>query len=215
MSRSSSQLYVPSRSIPTQLLHANTVSLSPFGPQVAAHIRHLMRSAPNHLTAIISCSSPDQYRDIPTAASENKPIEPGAPAAEKDDDDDDDDGGTLPKLTGLLVSSFNTVALHPTPYVSFNIKLPSLTYDVIRASNGFTASGLKDARVADALVKRGVALRNRYSETFWAEWVEGDDGRLAKGKGGTWWMRCRLLGDRCVEVGDHMIVVAMVLECGG
>ena len=123
----------------------------------------------------------------------------------------------LPKLTGLLVSSFNTVALYPKPYVSFNIRLPSLTYDVIRASNEFTASGLKDARVADALVKRGFALRDRRSEKFWAEWVGGEnnDGRLAKGKGGTWWMRCRLQGDKCVEVGDHMIVVAEVLECGG
>ena len=28
-------------------------------------------------------------------------------------------------------------------------------------------------------------------------------------------MRCRLLKEKCVEVGDHMIVVAKVLECGG
>ena len=41
------------------------------------------------------------------------------------------------------------------------------------------------------------------------------NGRLKKGLGGTWWMRCRLQGDKCVALGDHMIVVGKVLECGG
>lgn len=43
----------------------------------------------------------------------------------------------------------------------------------------------------------------------------GRDGRLEGGKGGTWWMRCRVVGDKCVEVGDHVVVVAEVVECGG
>ena len=188
-----------------QLLHANKASPS---TAVAAHIQHLMRSAPNPLTAIISYSSRERYRDNPPAASENEHIAP-APEVGKNDG-----MGSLPKLAGLLVSSFNTVTLDPKPYVSFNIRLPSLTYEVIRASNGFTASGLKDARVADAFVKRSFTFKDRYSENLWAEWVDGD-GRLKRGKGGTWWMRCRLQGDKCVEVGDHIIVVAKVLECGG
>ena len=118
------------------------------------------------------------------------------------------------RLTGLLVSSFNTVTLTPKPYVSFNIKLPSMTYSAIQASHVFTASGLKDARVANAFVKP----RRTYGEpcrgNVWRHLAESD-GRLKEGKGGTWWMRCRLLRDQCVEVGDHVIVVAKVVASGG
>ena len=49
---------------------------------------------------------------------------------------------------------------------------------------------------------------------MWHDLVESD-GRLKKGNGGTWWMRCRLSGEKCVEVGDHMLVVGKVLDCGG
>lgn len=120
----------------------------------------------------------------------------------------------LPEMAGLLVSSLNTVTLYPRPYVSFNIKLPSRTYATIKASNGFTASGLKDARVAEAFTKRKSTLADPFGEYVWHDLVESD-GRLKKGNGGTWWMRCRLSGEKCVEVGDHMLVVGKVLECGG
>ncbi len=175
---------------------------------VPAHIRHLMRSTPNALTAIISCPSPQRYRDDPSATSEIGHFEPAPEVAHNHHMD------PLPKVAGLLVSSFNTVTLTPKPYASFNIRLPSITYSIIKASNGFTASGLKDARVADAFAKRKFTPRDPYGENFWRDLVEEDD-RLKKDKGGTWWMRCRLQGDKCVEVGDHMIIVAKILECGG
>lgn len=38
---------------------------------------------------------------------------------------------------GMTVSSFNTVTLHPQPVVSFNIKLPSETYNAIDTSSRF------------------------------------------------------------------------------
>ena len=117
-------------------------------------------------------------------------------------------------VAGLLVSSFNTITLYPKPSVSFNIQLPSSTYNTIRASGGFTASGLKDARVADAFVKRKPTHADPLGEHVWRDLVESD-GRLKTGQGGTWWMRCRLSKDKCVEVGDHMMVVGKVLECGG
>ena len=166
-----------------------------------------MRSTPNALTVITSTSSPEQYLADPFTALMNKRTEP-APAVEENDTDQ------RPKIAGLLVSSFNTVTLTPKPYVSFNIKLPSCTYATIKASGGFTASGLQDARVADAFVKRRNIPLDPHADGLWHDWVESD-GRLKKGKGGTWWMRCRLLREKCVEVGDHMIVVAKVLECGG
>ena len=178
---------------------------------VATHIRHLMRSAPNALTVITSCPSPHLYRDNPSAASENEHVELAPQPKEEDD------MHQLPRISGCLVSSFNTVTLTPKPYVSFNIRLPSFTYSTIQASNGFTASGLKDARVADGFVNRKFKWNDPhgpYGGSFLHGSVEAD-GRLKKGKGGTWWMRCRLLGEKCVEVGDHVVVVAKVLECGG
>lgn len=163
-----------------------------------------MRSTPNPLTVITSRWSPPQY---PYDASGNQHNELAPEIKELNEDQS-------PKIAGLLVSSFNTVTLTPEPYVSFNIKLLSRTYCAIKASSEFTASGLKDAQVADAFVKRKFTSSDYYGDNVWHGLVE-IDGRLKEGKGGTWWMRCRLLGDKCVEVGDHMVVVAKVVECGG
>lgn len=167
-----------------------------------------MRSTPSALTVIISCPSRQQYSDDPSAAALGNEHTNPASEVEKND------MHRLPEMAGLLVSSLNTVTLYPRPYVSFNIRLPSRTYATIQASNGFTASGLKDTRVAEAFTKRKPTRGDLFGEYVWRGLVESD-GRLKKGNGGTWWMRCRLSRDKCVEVGDHMLVVAKVLECGG
>lgn len=172
-----------------------------------AHIRHLMRSTPNPLAVITSRLPPRPPQDDAYAWLGNQRNEPAPEGKENAMDQP-------PKFTGLLVSSFNTVTLAPKPYVSFNIRLPSCTYAAIVASKEFTASGLNDARVADAFVKRQFRTGVIREDNFWHGWVE-NDGRLKAGKGGTWWMRCRLSGDKCVEVGDHMVVVAKVVESGG
>ena len=174
---------------------------------VPAHIRHLMRSTPNPLTVIISRSPPLQSQEDEFIPPENQRIKPASEVYENDMDQ-------LPKVAGLLVSSFNTVTLTPKPYVSFNIRIPSSTYYAIKVSNEFIASGLKDARVADAFVKRKITAGDLCGDNVWRGLVEVD-GRLKEGMGGTWWMRCRLLGDKCVEVGDHVVVVAKVVESGG
>ena len=112
------------------------------------------------------------------------------------------------------MSSFTTVTLSPKTHVSFNIKLPSHTFAAMQDSKVFTASGLKDTRVAEAFAKRKPKFGDEWCEEVQHELVE-DDGRLKKGMGGTWWMRCRILPDKCVQVGDHVIVVAKVMESGG
>lgn len=163
-----------------------------------------MRSTPNPLTAIISRLPPRQFEVDPFAASEEQQLS----------DVKQNDVDKLPKIAGLLVSSFNTVTLTPKPYVSFNIRLPSSTYFAIKTSMEFTASGLKDAQVADAFVKRKSTIEDFHGDNVW-HGLADIDGRLKEGKGGTWWMRCRLLEDKCVEVGDHMVVVGKVVESGG
>lgn len=64
---------------------------------------------------------------------------------------------------------------------------------------------MSDAGIAHAFVK------NNASSEGWEHMV-GDAGRLSDGGGGTWWMSCRLLQDKCVQIGDHVLVVGEVLD---
>lgn len=107
----------------------------------------------------------------------------------------------------LLVSSFNTVTLSPTPLVSFNIKLPSRTHSAITSSGIFTASALWNPRAARNFSGHYVKKHPWVPKIP----VEGEyTTYLATNR--VWGMRCRLLQDKCVEVGDHMIMVGEVLE---
>ena len=143
-----------------------------------AEVRNLMRSVPHALTIITSHHS--------LILSEVDPEAPG-------------------EQHGLLVSSFNTVTLHPKPFVSFNIKLPSKTYSAITASRYFTASGIDSPQTAHAFVngKHGGVQ----------EMVE-QSGRLKNGLGGLWWMRCEWQEYMSVKIGDHMVMVGRVKEAG-
>ena len=117
--------------------------------------------------------------------------------------------GTATPPAGLLVSSFNTVTLHPTPYVSFNLKLPSSTYDAIKASRTFTASAVADVQLArDFLMDKRA---EGYTETIWSNVCDRRGGMLKPGRGAIWWMRCRWAEQRSQPVGDHVIVVGEVV----
>ena len=51
----------------------------------------------------------------------------------------------------------------------------------------------------------------------WQRFMENkghQKGKLVDGRGGTWWMRCRLVSDKCMEVGDHMMILGFVYEAG-
>ncbi|KAI4265625.1 MAG: hypothetical protein L6R38_009284 [Xanthoria sp. 2 TBL-2021] len=110
---------------------------------------------------------------------------------------------------GLLVSSFNTVTLHPTPYVSFNLKLPSSTYDAIKASRTFTASAVADVQLAKAFLMDKKA--EGYMKTMRSNVYDQRGGMLKPGRGAMWWMRCRWAEEKSQPVGDHVIVVGEVL----
>ncbi|KAL8966877.1 MAG: hypothetical protein Q9183_003172 [Haloplaca sp. 2 TL-2023] len=113
--------------------------------------------------------------------------------------------------SGLLVSSFNTITLDPTPHVSFNLKLPSSTYDEMRKDGIFTASAIKDVDIAQDFL-RDKQQDPEYEAALIRNVSRNAHGRLAQQKGGLWWMRCRMLGDKCVRVGDHVVVVGEVVD---
>ncbi|KAL8804584.1 MAG: hypothetical protein Q9200_005773 [Gallowayella weberi] len=118
--------------------------------------------------------------------------------------------------TGLLVSSFNTVTLYPIPYISFNIKLPSATFDEIKRSRTFGASAVVDPRLAKdfLLPKKDLAQKDnlQYTEALQRNVLDGRIGLLKHGVGAKWWMKCCWVSGKSVMVGDHIIVVALVLQ---
>ncbi|KAK3359902.1 flavin reductase like domain-containing protein [Lasiosphaeria hispida] len=128
----------------------------------------------------------------------------------------------------MTMSSFASLALHPTPAVSFNIATPSRTLRAIEASRRFNIHILSDdaagARVADIL-SRGSAVAKQVlegrDEEYGCEVVaaEEEDGVEAapvlSGPGILYVLRCRLLDEPArglVRVHDHVIVLGEVVE---
>ena len=141
-------------------------------------------------------------RPVPHALTVITSFQPG-----KDSEDE-------PEPRGLLVSSFNTVTLSPRPYVTFNIKLPSSTWDAIKASGHFTASGIDDPATATAFTIGQTKSGDRATEGGWAkDWIS-KDGRLRDHRVAYWWMQCRCTTTQSLLVEDHLIAVGEVLEAG-
>ncbi|KAE8351925.1 flavin reductase like domain-containing protein [Aspergillus coremiiformis] len=54
---------------------------------------------------------------------------------------------------GMTVSSFNTVALHPEPAISFNVRRPSETLSALQSSNRFLVHLLAPSQLTAALAR--------------------------------------------------------------
>ena len=109
---------------------------------------------------------------------------------------------------GMLVSSFNSVAVDPIPFVSFNVKLPSSTFDEIKHTSFFTAVAVSNAKVADAFTAHSRDRHIIFDNLMHNESPE------AASQGLVWWMRCQLVHNKCVTVGDHVIVVGQLFRLG-
>ncbi|KAI4190327.1 MAG: hypothetical protein L6R41_000853 [Letrouitia leprolyta] len=116
-----------------------------------------------------------------------------------------------PLPSGLLVSSFSTITLSPSPYVSFNLKLPSSTYSEIQQSRTFVASAISKVELAkDFLLDKKdprflVALDRN---------VRNGENKLQDGRGGISWMKCQYMERESVKVADHVVVIGKVTETG-
>ncbi|KAL2175138.1 flavin reductase like domain-containing protein [Thermothelomyces heterothallicus CBS 202.75] len=149
------------------------------------------------------------------------------------------DRGDAPVPRAMTMSSFTSLALSPTPLVSFNIAVPSRTHDAVAASRRFNIHVLADdaagARVADwfaggnaqgrevfdRLVEEG-DVRVRWGGVGGADGGDGngDDHKreppVLQGDGVLYVLRCKLLDDEpsrgLVRVKDHVIVIGEVLE---
>ncbi|KAL2142577.1 hypothetical protein VTI28DRAFT_1023 [Corynascus sepedonium] len=141
----------------------------------------------------------------------------------------------------MTMSSFTSLALHPTPLVSFNVAVPSRTHDAVAASRRFNIHVLADdtagARVADWFAggnAEGREVFDRLVEEGGVQvrWegavggVLGGDGEkgngvemeppVLQGDGVLYVLKCKLLDDEpargLVRVRDHVIVIGQVLE---
>lgn len=112
------------------------------------------------------------------------------------------------EVFGLLVASFTTVSLNPEPYVSFNIKRPSKTYNQILQTKCFTILAPENAMLAAAFAIPG----NKSS--ILRQVLDKTSGEPRPLFGVLWWAKCELLAEKSVDVGDHTIVVGRVVKVG-
>ncbi|GAB7331678.1 hypothetical protein MBLNU13_g03665t1 [Cladosporium sp. NU13] len=126
---------------------------------------------------------------------------------------------------GVTVSSFCTVTLQPIPVVSFNIRVPSRSWDAISASGYLRVHLLKAS-------PEGAAVAHAFTLPY--EQPHQPFEQLSQSSVTTAFFRktqdpakvpqltsraaihanfvARLIPEKCIQVGDHMIVVAEVTE---
>ncbi|EGS17502.1 uncharacterized protein CTHT_0068310 [Thermochaetoides thermophila DSM 1495] len=126
----------------------------------------------------------------------------------------------------MTMSSLTSLTLKPTPVVSFNIAVPSLTLDAVSASRRFNVHVLADdadgARIADWLAGGNF---NRGEKEVWEGLMkdgscevefQDDQPPILRANGVLYVLRCRLLDDApangLVKVRDHVIVLGKVEE---
>ena len=114
------------------------------------------------------------------------------------------------------MSSFTSLALSPTPLVTFNVAVPSRSFDALSHSGEFNihilASDKHGASLADQFTKG-----NADGVFDDVDYVNAASGPVLEGEGVLYVLRCRLAVDDAptkglIRVRDHVIVVAEVLE---
>ena len=105
------------------------------------------------------------------------------------------------RLVGLLVSSFNTVTIEPEPIVSFNLKLPSSTYDAITLGDRFSVTALSTVQMAKKFLL-GTRTQNGRKRP---------NSNLSKWRRvGLFHMQCEWIKEKSVHVGENIIMVGRV-----
>ncbi|KAK3072056.1 hypothetical protein LTR53_007528 [Teratosphaeriaceae sp. CCFEE 6253] len=127
----------------------------------------------------------------------------------------------LVQSRGVTVSSFTTVTLHPVPVIAFNLKLPSRTWDAISASRRMSVHIMDATPEAAAIAHLFTLPHDRPEYPFLAlvntghtvvvnavapPRIRSDTGAVLARLGG------KLLAEKCVHVGDHVVVIVEVVS---
>lgn len=134
---------------------------------------------------------------------------------------------------GMTVSSFNTVTLHPSPIITFNVRQPSETLAALQSSRRFLVHILSPT-ASMARLARNFSRGNENVELDRFEFTDhetetenqsmllprlsrqrnnhGVDENTKEKEGGdfTFILECDYLPDKSVQVYDHMIVLGNV-----
>jgi len=125
--------------------------------------------------------------------------------------------------SGVTVSSFNSVTLHPRPIISFNLRVPSRTWDAIKASQRFcvhvltaTPDGAAIAHAFTQPYERAEEPFERLTRAGYTVNSRVHGGTMSASpptlgrKGVAALLQAKVLGGKEVVIGDHVIVVAEV-----
>lgn len=120
---------------------------------------------------------------------------------------------------GVTVSSFCTVTLTPVPVISFNLRVPSRSWDAI-ASSGLLRVHLLKASPEGAAVAHAFTQRYTKPHEPFEHLAKHPDADIKQGMTPviSWSAAVQtviiatILPDKCIQVGDHMIVVAKVSQ---
>jgi flavin reductase (DIM6/NTAB) family NADH-FMN oxidoreductase RutF len=107
--------------------------------------------------------------------------------------------------SGMVATSFTTITIDPVPLVSFNIKLPSRTYDAIANAGTFTVSAICSEPVAKHFARYWM------TKTPWRKSQPPRDeygAYLAHGR--VWALECEWMKNKSIELGDHMVMIGKV-----
>jgi flavin reductase (DIM6/NTAB) family NADH-FMN oxidoreductase RutF len=167
-------------------------------------LRHMMRHMPHSVVVVTACRETDSPLE-PIEDPENYP--PTLSPFYKD-------------FCGVTISSMTSVTLGPPAIVSFNLRIPSKTLSGILQHKVFRIHLLgalpSGAEVAHAFTKQKHADSFKYLAER-GRWigvgnrpVPDEIAPLIDGKGVKARLLCRVMPEKCIEVGDHMVVIATV-----
>ena len=128
-----------------------------------------------------------------------------------------DDEQKYSRLCAMTVSSINTVTLEPEPVISFNIRRPSRSHDAIFHNGGFNVQFLTASvagRYMGEAFSRGNAVKGFQmldkAGISWSYSSTEANGPLINGDGVLACVKCRLIAKKCVEIGDHTVIIATI-----
>jgi flavin reductase (DIM6/NTAB) family NADH-FMN oxidoreductase RutF len=185
-----------------------------------------LRYALRHLTqpvAVVTSTMPKKGRDekVESEGVESEGIESEGVESEGVESEGVESEGVEsgPGPRGVTVSSFCSVSFDPEPVISFNLRVPSRTWEAILATRNMNVILLAASRRGAAVAHAFTQPYEHPSEPF--EFLEAKGASVTTGPGlrsppGITWrnavyatIQARLL-KKSVLVGDHMIVVARV-----
>lgn len=130
------------------------------------------------------------------------------------------DWDNISELRGMTVSSFTPVTLSPVPVISFNIRTPSRTLEALDQSGHvivhILASNTEGATIANAFTKPydnpAEPFRNlHFMDRDISVYPTTNNPPKIAGPGVLTRLACKLILDKRLKIGDHVIVFAQVL----